>query len=1275
MSTSKTYQQSLTDAGSETRPPMLERGSYIPWASRFRRYINRKRENQNWLNKALDEGPYQFQMFIPNNSTVPKLETTEDLQGDALLHYDAEMELMNLILLSILNNIYNSVDACTSAKEMWKRVERLMRGTIQNKVDRETHFTNEFDQFVAELGEALVSVYNRFAQLMNDLERNDMHFPIQFKKLVNASRAKKLEKSQDLLALVAHTGSSSRTTSSYYVTHPTSVVDYDNEYQQDDVQTNSEDPLASAMLLLARAVTQNFSNPTNNRLRTSSNTRNQAIIQGDRVNIQSRNSGLFELHLQETLQLFNATTVVEKDIMLEIVQSQGFGTRNTSWNKCCWQKRMRLKTSSSFKTTGLLQPWQTLCMIFSKCLTTRVAGWDQPPLQIMQMIFTKIIIGHFMTKFPEISRRARDKYHNLKNDDIMKNIFNSGRYKDKVGTRIPAWMISEEMKHTEHYRMYAEVFRIDVPLTQSQPTESTQGTHRTPSAPRSPNHKKDAAESSPPKRSNMICFCIPKRRSTRLTPPAPVPTIDKVDEMILQDTLQVSLVEHKSREEQEARENVELVNKHLASEEIEKLVEGQENVIDDSSIPRNDEPNIPGTKIEPRSDNESPEVEITNAEEVEITNVVIPVNVDDEADEITDEVYELKRREKGKIVEESRSTPFLTPTRSLRIHTDLASSDTEKLQELMVPSTKLSTINRLLSLFKAQPARFKRYRSFFQELQGRYGYLFENIRARFMPMKSFDKLVDHLQDVRDQVPVYVAEGLILERQKTKDEMEMMIAKAILQERGNIQAEISSQIQKAIDNNILSQVDAFVRNYMSGHILHVHTAQPQTTSVPEQQYQLYIAMKDDPQLQQQDIAIWLALQMNAKRQKTSEYEAYVSGESSSGQANEEEQCPSTSGNQEKVDDYDFWTESYASDDDEIPTKQVTQDIMEEVSLTIDEAKLKKIADEMLRQRCTSRDEHQYHIDQMKNFLQSDIVWESRKEILVSLHPQKTTPLVQSWPEKIVLLLHKFHAVIFNDDDIKERTSRWKAPGKPKEEIYSNSKIIQVIKMYRELGHEHKFITKIVARRANECIVSITETDYKNLNKNDIEDMYLLIMNGKVAFDLLRDALSAIFGLSKLKVVWVVTARVDKPGHHVSSNFGMERVASLKPKSTDKGRRYKRKKETKGKKVVTSLDFQEEVDTAKGVNTAEGVNTGSIKVSTVSEQVSTGSTKRSIPSPDKGQREGKAHMIIEEAPKKRRKWVKQSTLDSLLAQRIAGRRRIEICNKEKKDQSSIEAQINR
>ncbi|GKF26290.1 hypothetical protein Tco_0082184 [Tanacetum coccineum] len=139
--------------------------------------------------------------------------------------------------------------------------------------------------------------------------------------------------------------------------------------------------------------------------------------------------------------------------------------------------------------------------------------------------------------------------------DNMKNIFNSGRHKNKVGIKIPDWMLTDEMKQTENYQMYMEVFGIDVPLTHSQPTESTHGTNRTTSAP---------------------------RRYTRLTPPAPVPSVDKADEMMLQDTLQLSLAEHKIREEQEARENVALVDEHLASEEVEKMVEEQENIVDDS---------------------------------------------------------------------------------------------------------------------------------------------------------------------------------------------------------------------------------------------------------------------------------------------------------------------------------------------------------------------------------------------------------------------------------------------------------------------------------------------------------------------------------------------------------------------------------------------------------------------------------------------------------------------------------------------------------------------
>ncbi|GKF48461.1 hypothetical protein Tco_0141712, partial [Tanacetum coccineum] len=109
------------------------------------------------------------------------------------------------------------------------------------------------------------------------------------------------------------------------------------------------------------------------------------------------------------------------------------------------------------------------------------------------------------------------------------------------------------------------------------------------------------------------------------------------------------------------------------------LVEGSDNVIDDSLPPKNDEPPIPSTRLEPQSDKESPKVEKTNDEEVEVTNVFIPVNVNEEEDEITDKVYELKRMEKCKILQKSRSTPLPIPIRSPRTHTNLVFSDTEKL--------------------------------------------------------------------------------------------------------------------------------------------------------------------------------------------------------------------------------------------------------------------------------------------------------------------------------------------------------------------------------------------------------------------------------------------------------------------------------------------------------------------------------------------------------------------------------------------------------------------
>ncbi|GKB70515.1 putative reverse transcriptase domain-containing protein [Tanacetum coccineum] len=131
MSTSNTHQQSLDDAGSKTSPSMLERGSYIPWVSRFRRYLNQKRENRKWLNKVIDEGPYEFRIFTPSETEAPRMQKEEDLRGDDLKHYEAEIEAMNLISISIPNDIYALLQKLCG-KELNRTLQTTSSGTATN---------------------------------------------------------------------------------------------------------------------------------------------------------------------------------------------------------------------------------------------------------------------------------------------------------------------------------------------------------------------------------------------------------------------------------------------------------------------------------------------------------------------------------------------------------------------------------------------------------------------------------------------------------------------------------------------------------------------------------------------------------------------------------------------------------------------------------------------------------------------------------------------------------------------------------------------------------------------------------------------------------------------------------------------------------------------------------------------------------------------------------------------------------------------------------------
>ncbi|GJS16771.1 hypothetical protein Tco_0411243 [Tanacetum coccineum] len=237
-----------------------------------------------------------------------------------------------------------------------------------------------------------------------------------------------------------------------------------------------------------------------------------------------------------------------------------------------------------------------------------------------------------------------------------------------------------------------------------------------------------------------------------------------------------------------------------------------------------------------------------------------------------------------------------------------------------------------------------------------------------LPNMVDDRAKEH---TKTQVPIYVTEGLIMERKQNQANVAKMIADAIQQEYfGQRLLRKSTMLSLTIFLLMLIHRSGITYNPQLQHdnlpiwlALKIKFKGLTTSNTPCRSSAIHLIDQDDPHEDAHHKG-----ENSAKKQKTSEHRTYVFGESSSGQANESEPGPSTSGNQEQL-----------NDDDEPLAEKVSQELVEEMSKIVDEAKLQKVVDEM---------------------------------------------------------------------------------------------------------------------RANRSIVSVTKPDYKNLNKNDIEDMYLLCINSKV-----------------------------------------------------------------------------------------------------------------------------------------------------------------------------------
>ncbi|GJR84363.1 hypothetical protein Tco_0155148, partial [Tanacetum coccineum] len=150
-------------AGSDTRPPMLDRTDFDSWQQRIRLYCLGKDNGENIM-KSITEGPFQMGMFIQTiaEETEGALQlgperarVFTDLTAEEKERYKVDIRATNILLQGIPKDIYTLINHYTDAKDIWDNVKIILEGSKLTKDDRETQLYDEFERFLQIKGETI----------------------------------------------------------------------------------------------------------------------------------------------------------------------------------------------------------------------------------------------------------------------------------------------------------------------------------------------------------------------------------------------------------------------------------------------------------------------------------------------------------------------------------------------------------------------------------------------------------------------------------------------------------------------------------------------------------------------------------------------------------------------------------------------------------------------------------------------------------------------------------------------------------------------------------------------------------------------------------------------------------------------------------------------------------------------------------------------------------------------------------------------------------------
>ncbi|GJY75760.1 hypothetical protein Tco_0480876 [Tanacetum coccineum] len=123
-------QQDIYAAGSENRPPMLNKENYVPWSSRLLRWIAGRE--------------------VPVPETFHE-QTDDELTEAEIKQMEADDQAIQTILLGLPEDIYAAVDSCETAQEIWhSKAFKLNYSTPTNNNQRIS--SNPYNRQIAQPG-------------------------------------------------------------------------------------------------------------------------------------------------------------------------------------------------------------------------------------------------------------------------------------------------------------------------------------------------------------------------------------------------------------------------------------------------------------------------------------------------------------------------------------------------------------------------------------------------------------------------------------------------------------------------------------------------------------------------------------------------------------------------------------------------------------------------------------------------------------------------------------------------------------------------------------------------------------------------------------------------------------------------------------------------------------------------------------------------------------------------------------------------------------------